>query len=163
MDKQTIKKILEREIERHTDEITEHKNKYIKSNSKKQREKMDKHFHKRFQTILIAKKLGFTFCECCGTLVDSEQYNRRGSSRQKKCGDSLTHQHRIGTYPEEGKVSKENDNAYADNNYKRRFVEDDILLNYKEIAKDCKHVAEDIIARMEYKDKVKRWNGKYKW
>jgi len=124
MDKQLIKKILEREINRHTDEITEHKNKYIKTNSKKQKEKMDKHFHKRFQTILIAKKLGFTFCEGCGGLIDSNEYYRR----KKRCGDTLTHQHRIGTHPEEGKVSKENDNAYSDNTYYTRQIKKDIGL-----------------------------------
>lgn len=82
MDNQTIKQIFEREIQRHSRGITEHKNKYIQTNSKQQQRKMDKHFHKHFQTILLAKQLGFTFCECCGTLLT------RGSSRQnKKCRD----------------------------------------------------------------------------
>jgi biotin synthase-like enzyme len=68
MDKSKVKQILESEINRHTREIEEHKKLFKYTGSKKQKRKMEKHFHKRFQTINIAKQLGFKFCECCGGL-----------------------------------------------------------------------------------------------
>ena len=36
------------------------------------------------------------------------------NSQQKKCSDTPTQQHRPGTHPEEGKVSKENEGANVD-------------------------------------------------
>jgi len=69
MDRLDVKRILEDEIERHNSEITKHKAMdYIRDGSKRQREKATKHFHKKFQTIKIAKSMGFEFCECCGNL-----------------------------------------------------------------------------------------------
>jgi len=72
MDKQKVKQIFEREIERHSKEIERHKEMYEIRNSKKQLKKMQKHFHKKFQTILLAKEMGFNFCECCGSLYSHQ-------------------------------------------------------------------------------------------
>jgi len=67
--RQDIKRILENEIERHTFEITKHKTMdLVGCGSKKQREKITKHSHKKFQTIFLAKEMGFEVCECCGRL-----------------------------------------------------------------------------------------------
>jgi len=67
--------------------------------------------------------------ECCicnkynideGIILDNNIYcwdcirGKKFNSRKEKCGDTLTHQHRIGTHPEEGQVSKETDNATSD-------------------------------------------------
>lgn len=68
MDSQRLKKILEREIEFHTEELNEHIKLADLRKSKTQRRKAVKHFHKRFQTIKIAKALGFTLCEHCWSL-----------------------------------------------------------------------------------------------
>ena len=68
MNRDDIKRILMKEIERHTVEIAEHKLAAVLRNSRTQREKANKHFHKKFQTILLAKQLGFEVCECCGNL-----------------------------------------------------------------------------------------------
>ena len=68
MENQQIKNILEKEIRRHTKEIKEHKRLFEMRNSKEQRRKITKHFHKLFQTKLLANQLGFKFCECCGAL-----------------------------------------------------------------------------------------------
>ena len=46
---------------------------------------------------------------------DTLSENQEINSQQEKCGDTLTHQHRHGTHPEEGQVSKENDMATVDN------------------------------------------------
>lgn len=53
-----IQKVLQKEYERHTQEFERHQSNFKLSNSKKQREKRTKHFHKRFQTEQIAKLLG---------------------------------------------------------------------------------------------------------
>ena len=63
-----IKQILESEIKRHKSETKRHKFLYEKTTSKKEKEKATKHFHKLFQTKLIAKELGLEFCEYCGSL-----------------------------------------------------------------------------------------------
>ncbi len=68
MDKQQIKNILEKEIKFHSREIGEHKRLAEIRISKTQKLKAIKHFHKKFQTIKIAKELGFEFCEKCGGL-----------------------------------------------------------------------------------------------
>ncbi len=68
MNRYDIKRILEKEIERHTGEIAKHKLVAVLRKSKAQRDKATKHFHKKFQTILIAKQMGFEVCECCGNL-----------------------------------------------------------------------------------------------
>jgi len=68
MDKQQLKNILEKEIKFHSEEIKEHKRLAELRISKKQKLKAIKHYHKRFQTIKIAKALGFKFCEWCGGL-----------------------------------------------------------------------------------------------
>ena len=61
-----IKQILQSEIRRHQKEAERHKDLVKKTGSKKQKRKAIKHAHKKFQTILIAKRLGFDFCEKCG-------------------------------------------------------------------------------------------------
>jgi hypothetical protein len=66
--KPELKQILESEIERHTKGIEEHKELAERTGSRRQREKMEKHFHKRFQTIYLAKLMGFVVCEGCGGL-----------------------------------------------------------------------------------------------
>ena len=49
------------------------------------------------------------------TKTSAEIYNvHKTNSRQKKCGDTLTHQHCLGTNLEEGQVSKENDETTVD-------------------------------------------------
>jgi len=68
MNEEKIKQILEREIKRHTDEIERHRELFEKRRSKKEKNKSIKHFHKRFQTIKIADKLGYRVCPCCGRL-----------------------------------------------------------------------------------------------
>jgi len=68
MNKSQIKQILESEIRRHKSEIKRHKDLYEKIISKKEKNKATKHFHKLFQTRLIAEKLGFEVCEYCGSL-----------------------------------------------------------------------------------------------
>lgn len=57
--------------------------------------------------------VGFLFIEIKIERRDSKL--SRNNSHQEKCGDSLPHQHRHGTHPEEGQVSKENDMATGDN------------------------------------------------
>ena len=68
MNNQKLKNIFEKEIRRHTKEIKEHKELAKNTKSKQQQRKADKHFHKLFQTKLLAKQLGLDFCECCGAL-----------------------------------------------------------------------------------------------
>ena len=68
MDNQKIKQIFESEIKRHSEGIKEHKELGEKTGSKRQWDKMMKHIHKLFQTKLLAKELGFNFCECCGRI-----------------------------------------------------------------------------------------------
>ena len=67
MDSKKLKEIFEREIKRHIEGIEEHK-KLAKNGSKKQKRKQMKHFHKLYQTKLLAEQLGLNFCECCGGL-----------------------------------------------------------------------------------------------
>ena len=66
--KDKIIRILEKEIDRHTEEIEKHNKLAELRNSKTQKMKSIKHFHKRFQTILIAKKLDMEFCSECRRL-----------------------------------------------------------------------------------------------
>jgi hypothetical protein len=66
--KPELKYILESEIERHNKGIEEHKELANLRDSKRQRVKMQKHFHKKFQTIYLAKLMGFQYCESCGGL-----------------------------------------------------------------------------------------------
>ena len=68
MNNQQIKQILESEIRRHKLEIKRHKDLYEIRTSKKEKNKAIKHFHKLFQTRLIAEELGFEVCDCCGGL-----------------------------------------------------------------------------------------------
>jgi len=68
MDKNKVKEILQKEINLHSDGIKEHSEKFGQTKSKKQKEKKHKHFHKKFQTINIAKQLGFDACPHCGNL-----------------------------------------------------------------------------------------------
>lgn len=68
MENQKIKNIFEKEIKRHTEEIEKHKELAGMTHSKKQTIKVEKHFHKLFQTKLLAKQLGLEFCEYCGAL-----------------------------------------------------------------------------------------------
>ena len=68
MDNQKIRNIFEIEIKRHIEELVEHKRLAEQNKSKAQKNKATKHFHKLFQTKLLAKQLGLNFCECCGTL-----------------------------------------------------------------------------------------------
>ena len=67
MNEQKIKEIFEREIKRHIEGIKEHKE-LVRNKSKKQRDKQMKHFHKLFQTKLLAEQIGLKFCDCCGVL-----------------------------------------------------------------------------------------------
>jgi len=64
MNRDDIKRILMKEIKRHDDEITRHK--IIGCGSRTQRDNITKHFHKKFQTKLIARLMGFKVCDCCG-------------------------------------------------------------------------------------------------
>lgn len=66
MNPEKLKQILETEIKRHTEEIKKHKELFKLRGSKKEKFKIHKHFHKRFQTKNIAKQLGYEFYECCG-------------------------------------------------------------------------------------------------
>jgi excinuclease UvrABC helicase subunit UvrB len=59
-----IKDILQKEFERHTQEMTQHRKQFEENKSKKQKDKMIKHLHKRFEVGYIAKQLGFKVCEC---------------------------------------------------------------------------------------------------
>ena len=68
MDNYKLKDIIKKEIKFHTKEIERHKHLAEIRNSKNQKSKITKHFHKRFQTIKIAKLLGFEYCEQCGSL-----------------------------------------------------------------------------------------------
>lgn len=52
---------------------------------------------------------------CCDNCCCGSDDALSEKSQQEKCGDTLTHQHRHGTHPEEGQVSKENDMAAVDN------------------------------------------------
>ena len=63
-----IKEILENEHKFHKEEVTNHTELANKTASETQRKKAIKHMHKSYQTVNIAEKLGFTFCECCGRL-----------------------------------------------------------------------------------------------
>lgn len=55
-------------------------------------------------------------CLKCKSKRDAKQKQKEINSQQEKCGDTLTHQHRHGTHPEEGQASKENDMATVDTN-----------------------------------------------
>jgi len=63
MDNHKIKNILKREVERHGREARRHKELSKQRVSKKQENKAKKHFHKRFQTKLIAEEMGFDTSE----------------------------------------------------------------------------------------------------
>ena len=63
-----IKQILQEEINYHNKEFGKHKELAQKTGSKNQKQKALKHYHKRFQTVKIARELGFNFCSCCGNL-----------------------------------------------------------------------------------------------
>ena len=64
-----LKQILQNEIKRHSREIERHLElSDSRGGSKKQKRKARKHCHKRDQVILIAEKMEFDFCECCGRL-----------------------------------------------------------------------------------------------
>ena len=136
MDKQKLKQIFEREIKRHTNEIAEHKKNYELRGSKQQKEKMIKHFHKRFQTVLLAKQLGFEFCGCCGTLLTQQIKKDRDDSsndsylepRSSAWEGNKSERMQVGVSP-----FNEADTQSAG---KYCFVED------------------DIIARMQYKDGI---------
>jgi hypothetical protein len=69
MNKLVVMNILQREIDFHGKEIGEHKKLFLESESKTQKKKYIKHVHKRFQSVKIAKELGFDFCECCERLI----------------------------------------------------------------------------------------------
>jgi len=64
----TIKQILQSEIRRHSKETERHRDLANKTGSKKQKQKAIKHSHKKHQTIRIAERLAFEFCEGCGRL-----------------------------------------------------------------------------------------------
>ena len=68
INKEEVKRILQSEIKRHHKEIERHGQLAKQTGSKQQKRKLKKHFDKKFQTINIAKRLGFEFCECCGAL-----------------------------------------------------------------------------------------------
>lgn len=68
MNKEKIKQILQQEIKFHNKEMEKHDGLYKKRKSKRQKEKFMKHLHKRYQTVNIAKKMGFEYCSCCGCL-----------------------------------------------------------------------------------------------
>lgn len=68
MNKESVKQILQKEITFHNEEQEKHKRQKELNQSKRQKNKELKHLHKRFQTVKIAKALGFKFCECCGAL-----------------------------------------------------------------------------------------------
>jgi len=68
MDIKKVKQLFEREIKRHTEEIAEHKRLAEIRGCKIQRLKATKHFHKLFQTKLLAKELSFEICEYCGKI-----------------------------------------------------------------------------------------------
>lgn len=63
-----LKEILEQEIKYHRLGEKQHYTLAKARNSKLEMKKHIKHKHKLFQTIKIAKLLGFEFCECCGGL-----------------------------------------------------------------------------------------------
>ena len=63
-----MKQILQREIKYHNKGMEEHSKLFKKTRSKKQKEKVKKHFHKKYQTIKIAKLIGFEYCSNCGSL-----------------------------------------------------------------------------------------------
>ena len=64
----TLKDTLEEEIRLHRLEQEKHYNLAKDRQSITEMKKHIKHKHKLFQTIKIAKKLDFVFCECCGGL-----------------------------------------------------------------------------------------------
>ncbi len=66
--KEQIRNILQNEIKYHSEEMTKHYELSISRPSKKEARKVRKHFHKRFQTIKIANKLGLKLCKYCGSL-----------------------------------------------------------------------------------------------
>ena len=68
MNKEEVKRILQSEIRRHYKEIERHGQLFKQTKSKQQKRKLKKHFDKKFQTINIAKELGFEYCEYCGAL-----------------------------------------------------------------------------------------------
>jgi len=68
MNEEKIKQILQKEINYHNNEINKHSDIFIIKGSKKQKRKMRKHFHKRYQTVKIANMLGFKYCSNCGSL-----------------------------------------------------------------------------------------------
>lgn len=62
MNRREIKNILEKEIKNHHEKETSYRR------CKRSPKKIIKHMHKKHKIIDIARKLGFTFCECCGGL-----------------------------------------------------------------------------------------------
>ena len=66
MDRQRLRLVLEKVINRHYE-----KEMYYKLDSKKfksHENKRIKHMHKRHELIELAEKCGFHFCKCCGNL-----------------------------------------------------------------------------------------------
>ena len=146
METQKIKQIFEREIKRHSKEIDRHREMYEIRNSKQQLKKMQKHFHKRFQTILLAKNLGFTFCECCGTLLTRQKKKDRDDGSNVFL--SGTPKQLVGKNNKDEHMPSSADTHSAE---KHLFVEDDIF------------------SRMQYKDAIHKkayddyTDGLYKW
>ena len=66
--KDKIKQILQQEINYHQEEMIKHRQQEDLTGSIKQKQKKRKHFHKKYQTIKIAKELGYDFCQECGSL-----------------------------------------------------------------------------------------------
>ena len=66
MDRGNLKRIFEKEIQRHYEKSELYKK--TQDIFKSHKEKRIKHMHKKHQTIKLAENLGFGYCKCCGNL-----------------------------------------------------------------------------------------------
>ncbi len=73
-------------------------------------------FLKKLREVLKHSKVASTMLENRIKELDAQDNTNENHSQQEEGGDTLTQQPRLGTHPEEGQVSKENDKATVDTN-----------------------------------------------
>ena len=66
MDRGNLKRIFQKEIERHY--LKSELYKKTQDKFKSHKAKRIKHMHKKHQTIKLAEELGLEYCKCCGGL-----------------------------------------------------------------------------------------------
>jgi len=68
MNIEQLKKVLSERINHHKEEIERHHKIFEETQSKKQREKINKHNYKLSELMVIVDRLNINYCKCCGAL-----------------------------------------------------------------------------------------------